>query len=231
MTANPEPQHEHEPSLRLFIAIELPDDVKRALAATIALLRAEAPPRATRWVDPDGIHLTLKFLGATAAARVPEITSALRRAAASTPRFMLQAEGLQAFHGSRGGPLEFRSNREAYPHNITVVFTGIGDGYDESVALAQGVEDAISPLGFPTEKRAFFPHLTLARVPRAASRDERISLAEALRPFFWHPRFDQRPPRLPAAPGFEVENVSLMQSTLRPSGAEYRCLAEAPLAA
>ena len=217
--------------LRLFIAIELPDDVKRALADTIALLRNATPRDAARWVRVDGIHLTLKFLGSTPTARVDEISDALSASVAAMPAFDVQPEGLQAFHGSRGGPHEFRRGRESYPHNITVVFTGIGRGADESIAVAQHVEDAIAPLGYPTERRAFFPHLTLARVPRTAGRDTRIALSNALGPFFWHPRYDEKPVALPAIPSFRADRVSLMQSTLRPSGAEYAAVSEAALRA
>lgn len=216
--------------LRLFIAIELPDEVRRALAQAVDVLRRDAPREAARWVRPEGAHLTLKFLGNIERADAGRIVDALRRACQDIAPYALQAEGLQAFHGGRGGPHEFRRGRESYPRSITVVFTGISAGASETGALAAGVETHVAPLGFPTEHRAFLPHLTLARVPRTAGRDAREALSRALAPYFWHPQYDGRPPALPAIPAFTVDAVALMRSQLHPSGARYEALAHVPLA-
>ena len=170
-------------TLRLFIAVELPDAVRTELDRVIARLRRESPQGAAKWVRSEGVHLTLKFLGPVPSARVEAIQSALQEAARGVPPFQLQPTGLGAFHGSRGGPLEFQRGRESYAHNLTVIWLGLGGDVPELARLARQVEAQVAPLGYPTEKRPFFPHLTLARVPRTAGRAEREALFHAVEPY------------------------------------------------
>ena len=113
-------------ALRLFIAVELPDAVRAGIDQVIEMLRAEAPRGAAKWVRPEGVHLTLKFLGPVPAGRVQDIRAALNEAARGLAPFELHPAALGAFHGSRGGPLEFRRRRESYPHNLTVIWLGLG---------------------------------------------------------------------------------------------------------
>src|SRR6185295_11857261 len=111
--------------LRLFVAIELPDGVRRALTDAMRLLQDAGATSGLRWVRPEGIHLTLKFLGATPEHRLPEIASALEAALAGAPRFDLRPEGFGAFHGRRHDPHEMRGSRESYRHNLRVLWVGV----------------------------------------------------------------------------------------------------------
>ena len=217
--------------LRLFIAVELPDDVRAAIDRVIARLRGETPQGAAKWVRSEGVHLTLKFLGPVPAGVVDTVSEALRAAARGLPPFELQPAGLGAFHGSRGGPMEYRRGRETYGHNITVVWLGLGGDVSTLGQLAARVEAEVAPLGYPTEKRPFFPHLTLARVDRGAGRAEREALYRALEPYLSASSRSgrYREGSLPAFPAFPVRDVHLVQSVLKPSGAEYRSIFAAPL--
>jgi 2'-5' RNA ligase len=188
--------------LRLFVACELPQTARDALAQVQDDLKAKgAAP--LRWVRPEGIHLTLKFLGGVPPSRLQPIEHAL--AAAIDAPFALRLR-LGAV-GSFGGRQRLR-----------VVWVGLEGDVEELAQLADSVERALDPLGFPREKRPFSPHLTLARVPDHATADQRLRLASLVDSY-----------RPPALPSIETTAVSLMQSFLEPTGARYQRLAEFPI--
>jgi 2'-5' RNA ligase len=184
--------------LRLFVAIELPDDVRRALAATIARLRDATPAEAVRWVQPASLHITLKFLGGVEEARLPAIDDEMRHAAASVRPFDLAVSGLGSFGGRR---------------SLRVIWAGIGGDRDGLATLAAAVEERLQPLGFPGEARPFAPHLTLGRVRERATPQERARTHDALAAIA---------PERSAA--FHVASCSLMRSTLQRGGAVYDAL-------
>ncbi len=190
--------------LRLFVAVELPEATRRALVETMAALRRVAPGDAVRWVRPEGIHLTLQFLGATDEERVPLIHTALRLAVRDAVPFDVAPASV----GSFGGRV-----------NLRVVWIGLGDDGGALAELAERVQIAMEPLGYEREQRAFNAHLTLGRVREGASRDERAQLHDAIARF--------EPPPIPS---FHVERVSLMRSTLGRGGAVYEQLGAYPLA-
>lgn len=187
--------------LRLFVAVELGEEALRALASLQGALRRSGLD-GLRWVRPEGVHLTLKFLGETPADRVPAIRAALAEAVSGTPPHVLKLNGLGTF-GSRRSP--------------RVLWVGLEGDLEDLRRLQEKVEAALARLGFPTEGRAFSPHLTLARVrpENAAALSGPIARA------------------VEAAPAPEacipVREVSLMRSTLGPGGAVYDRLAVFPL--
>ncbi len=189
--------------LRLFIAIELPPDVCEALGTLQKRLQGFDRDHAVRWGSISSIHLTLKFLGDTPAARQPEIEAALHKAVAGHKVFDLTVEGAGCFP-------DLRKPR--------VVWAGAGGDMDTLHALRDAVERAISPLGFPTEERPFSPHFTLGRARQDASRSALSSLGEQI----GHAEVG-------TLASWRVEGVSLMRSDLKPSGAVYTQVAYAAL--
>ncbi|HEV2423825.1 MAG TPA: RNA 2',3'-cyclic phosphodiesterase [Terriglobia bacterium] len=132
--------------MRLFIAIDLPEPVRAALAREQARLRdACGKSRDIRWTRPEGLHLTLKFLGEVAAGRLPEISHALRPLRFDA--FEVDVAGFGFFPSARR-PRVFWVGLEAPP------------ALEE---VATRVEAAMGILGFAPENRSFQPHLTLAR--------------------------------------------------------------------
>jgi 2'-5' RNA ligase len=213
--------------LRLFVAVELPDEVKQALGDAIETLRRAGAEQGIAWVRPEAIHLTLKFLGATPAARVPTIAAGLQQAVAGVAAFELQPAGLGTFHGGKSPHFTRRFPRESRHDNVRVIWVGLGPGKERLVALAGRVEAALAPLGFPAEPRPFAGHLTLARVREQADRATRERVWRALEPYvslgtMVVGRFD--PARVPRFPAFRVTAVSLIASTLTPGGAVHRLL-------
>jgi 2'-5' RNA ligase len=188
---------------RLFVAVELPQTWLDALASVQTHLgRAleAAGASGLRWVRPEGIHLTLKFLGETEPSRLPQLEEALADAVSSPPSLRLALS--EAGCSSSG-------------RRVRLVWVGLAGGVDRIALLATRVDDACAGLGFERERRPFAPHLTLARVPEGVMLDRDV-LAPHLRSL-----------RLDAAP-FEVERVSLMRSHLGPGGARYERIAAFP---
>jgi 2'-5' RNA ligase len=188
--------------LRLFVAVDIPPDVKRLIILTIEGLQHELAMPSLRWVRPEGIHATLEFLGSTPESRVPEIKRALARSAEHVAGFELTPLGVGSFGG----------------RNVRVIWIGLGGDGGALSDLAEAVEEALEPLGFARDQRDFNAHLTLARVRDDATGADRARLHDALT------RFDT-----PHFPSFRVTEFVLMQSILGEGGAHYRPLGKFPL--
>ena len=187
----------HSELLRLFVAVELPDEVREALAALQADLRRRGLD-GLRWVRPEGIHLTLKFLGETPSHKLPAIQAALAESVKGVPPHRL----------SLGAPGTFGSSRRPQVLWVDLVgdLTPLG-------RLQHQVEGALAAISFPREKRQFAPHLTLARVRPQSARALAPRLAEAVAAV------------QPPSGTIEVQELSLMHSRLQPGGAVYERLA------
>ena len=183
----------------MFVALNLPDHIRESLWAAAEPLRVLGLP--VRWAPPEGIHLTLKFLGDVADEREAELHAALERTAERSRALPLEIHGFGAFPDVR---------------RPRVVWAGVGP--DPALELLQhGVEREFAALGFPTEGRAFRPHLTLGR----ATRDTRAGGFRGLDAALDTVRF---------ADTALVETVDLMRSTLQPGGAVYQVVHREPLA-
>ncbi len=176
--------------MRLFIAINLPPEVRRGLWEAAGPMRASSYP--VRWVDPDGMHLTLKFLGEVAGSREAEILAGVNAAVQGARRFTLPIGGFGAFPS---------------PGRPRVLWVGC-----EAVAaleiLQHRLEQEMEQLGFPLEGRAFHPHLTLGRANRDARPNAFRGIEETLE-------------SLDFSAEAMVESVDLMESQLTPRGARY----------
>jgi 2'-5' RNA ligase len=188
--------------VRSFIAIELPDEVKRGVARWQAQLKAGGSP-AVKWVDADSIHLTLKFLGNIAIDRTGEITRAMEAAVQGTSPFGLKVKDIGVFPNLR---------------RVQVVWVGISGEVDKLSQLQKDIESNLARLGFTPESRAFTPHLTLARLRERASLDERQKFGQ----FIASTRFEE-------AYTLKVDAVSLMKSQLTREGAIYHRISSVEL--
>jgi RNA 2',3'-cyclic 3'-phosphodiesterase len=176
--------------MRTFIAIEIPDEIKKEMAKVQDELKRSGADAG--WTRPEGIHLTLKFLGEVPEAKIEEIKKALVQAAETTSRFRLKIAGAGTFPN---------------PKNPRVVWLGVSGDIDKLSALQGSVEKSMMAMGFDREERAFSPHLTLARI-------------KFLRPqYSWQKAIDSiKDIRLAE---FDVDYVNLMKSDIKPSGAVY----------
>jgi 2'-5' RNA ligase len=150
--------------MRLFVAMDIPGDVRSAVGALVEKLRHTT--RQARWVRVEGLHVTLKFIGEISPEKVEAIQSSLASVSFQKPVAM-------KFRGLGFFPNERRPR---------VLWIGI-DVDPELAGLAAAIETALAPLGIPKEGRAFSPHLTLARFdsPKGLERlREMIGTAGAL---------------------------------------------------
>jgi len=180
--------------IRSFIAIELPDELKPELVELQARLKT-ADPGGVKWVDPQGIHLTLKFLGNIAADRTGDIIRAMNEAARGIPPFQLTIGGLGVFPN---------------PRRAQVAWVGLSGQVDKLARFQAQLEASLARLGFAPETRPFSPHLTLARLRPQASPAERQSLGQLI----ISTRFASSYPIV-------VTAINLMRSQLTRQGAIY----------
>jgi len=188
---------------RLFIAIPLPDAVIATLEEAQRMLKKAVPQRTVTWVAPHNIHLTLKFLGEVPVIQRDAISQALSRVAEQHSTFALNTAGLGCFPSNR---------------NPRVVWVGLGGDEEALRLLWDSVERAIAPLGYPTENRPFSPHLTLGRVRRDVLRADAQRLGAAV--------CEVTPP---CEVLWSVTELTLFRSELKPGGADYTKLHNAPL--
>jgi 2'-5' RNA ligase len=184
-------------TIRSFIAIELPDDVKETVAMIIKRLRP-AQYRYVKWVAPAGIHLTIKFLGNISSDQIPQITGIMKTAAGRVTPLELRLGGLGMF------PSEQRPR---------VIWVALEGNTEPLATMQREIEQALAPLGFAPENREFTPHLTLGRVRDNASPEERKEIGGVV-----------KAKKVDYDASFTLRELSLMKSTLTPTGAIYNRL-------
>ena len=184
-------------TIRSFIAIELPDEVKETIALIIKRLRP-AQHRYVKWVAPEGIHMTIKFLGNISSDQIPQITGIMKTAAAKAPPLDLKLGGLGMF------PNDQRPR---------VIWVALEGNTEPLAAMQREIEKALVPLGFAPENRAFTPHLTLGRVRDNTSPQERKEIAIVV-----------KEKKIDYNASFTLRELSHMKSTLTPTGAIYNRL-------
>ncbi len=178
----------------MFTAVDPSPEVHEALTR---LLRRLQPTARLSWTKPENLHLTLKFIGEWREDRLEELTQALASVPAP-PGFGVKFSGVGFFPNARS-PRVFWVGIEPTP---------------ELAQLAAGMDRALQPLGIPPEKRAYSPHLTLARI------QDRTPLGDL------HREIESLPSREFGA--FCPECFCLYQSQLRPGGSIYTKVAEFP---
>jgi RNA 2',3'-cyclic 3'-phosphodiesterase len=188
-------------TVRLFIAIDLPLEVKALLRSLQATLKPNVS--GVRWADPDGTHLTLKFLGNVKYESVDEIKRGMSRAASRIHPFELQTTTLGGFPSLQ---------------RPRVIWLGITGDMNTLQTTHAAIEQEIAPLGFPTEDRPYHPHLTLGRSVKQPTSAQLAGIGHAL-----------TNTKVPQQVGFEVRDIVLMRSELRPDGAHYTPIAHAAL--
>jgi len=185
--------------MRLFIALQLPAAVRRSLAETAARLRSQLPP--ARWVPISNLHLTLRFLGEIDTDRVVGLGRVLAGCFVSRASFRLRLRDGGCFPPRRPARVAW------------VAFEPAPALTELQAEVAAAVDDH---LGIAAERRAFHPHLTLARPRRPWPRAAVDSWQEAFAG--------------PQGPAFDIAEGSLMRSLLSPDGARHESLGVYPLA-
>ena len=185
--------------MRLFVALDLPGAVRHKLHDLIAQLRNECPD--IRWVRPEGIHVTLKFIGHVDEPKAHGIQQALGKIHSDRP-VSVELRGMGFFPNGR---------------RPRVVWCGV-QGSANLVKLAEDMEAVLEPLGIDRETRPYTPHLTLARIDAEKVRPAQIQKLVSAAKKFEDSSFGS---------SRETE-FHLYESVTKPSGAEYTILQSFP---
>ena len=188
--------------IRAFIAIELPAELKKELTELELQLKKNSPS-VVKWVDPNSIHITLKFFGEISEDSVKEVLLVMEEAVESTSPFQLDISGIGAFPGM---------------NRIQIVWLGVKGSLDKIAQLQQKIDSNAEKLGFPREAKKFTPHITLGRVRDDASINERQRLGRIL-----------GDTTFAALHNVNVTAINLMKSQLTNSGPIYTCIASVKL--
>ena len=145
--------------MRLFIAIEIPDEIKQEMIRVQEQLKKVNV--VASWPRTEGMHLTLKFLGEVPETKIQEIVSGLQTAAEGIGRFRLEVKGVGTFPN---------------PRNARVVWIGLSGNIGKLTQLQEAVEDALAGIGLARDERKFTAHLTLGRIKQVRSRDQWLAV-------------------------------------------------------
>lgn len=189
-------------NIRTFIAVDLPPQLLQRIQLLLQELKPLAKPGTVRWVPPQNMHLTLKFLGDATPEQLDQVKKAVQEQCRYFPPFEVSARGLGGFPSIA---------------HARVLWMGLTNppGLKE---LQRAIDNTTAELGFPGENRPFSPHLTLGRVADSAtSRD-----LERVVSYF----FNQQSTDFGT---FIVNAVHVDRSDLQPGGARYTRLSTSDL--
>ncbi len=189
-------------TLRLFVAISLPDPVKDEIEKAQRHLRSAFPGKSVRWTKREQFHLTLKFLGNVRQTRVSELISALREACMPLSELQVRVEGMGFFPDAR------------FPR---VLWVGVRDRKNLLFRLHEVVEAGVSRVTGERPDERFTAHVTLGRIERIRRQDTE-TLAELVAPIS-KLSFGE----------WTANKIELIRSQLSSSGSRYTTLATIPL--
>ena len=181
--------------IRSFLAIELPKPILKKIEEVQGDLRSTHAD--VRWVNPEKIHLTLKFFGNIEESRIDPIFKSIEEPIRNTLPFSLKVQGVGAFPNLK---------------NPRVIWMGLVDGREILVSFQKQIETQFEEIGFQSEDRPFHPHLTLGRMKSSRGKEELVGRMERHK----EEEFGD----------IQVERMVLFKSDLRPTGPIYTPLRE-----
>lgn len=184
--------------IRTFIAVEIPVSIRRRIEELQESLAPAAED--VKWVEPENIHLTLKFLGEVDERDVYTVCKSVEAAVAGTTPFEITVAGVGAFPNA---------NRPR------VIWAGVRQGSQEITAIHDAIDESLEGQGYPREDRSYTPHFTIGRIRRTVPNPR---LQNAL---------DQQANW--EAGSCPVHEVLIMASQLGPKGPQYTVMGRGPL--
>lgn len=180
----------NDSNIRCFIAIPIAQEIKEELISLQEQLKkAEAQ---VKWVKPDSIHLTLKFMGNVPRNKIISVTKIIKEIAHKKEWFEISLDTLGAFPSIK---------------KPRVIWVGLRDPQKRMKQLAQELDRRLFSIGLPKEEKEFVPHLTLGRVKKLDNRDKLVEIMSSLKVVF--------------AGKMLVTKINLMKSQLTPAGPIY----------
>src|SRR5215471_13771566 len=162
MRWRPFPRPHASELMRTFIAIEIPSEIKSALAALQTELRRAGAD--VSWTKPENLHLTLNFLGEVDEKRIVEVEQACVSAAAEFRPFTLSLNDTGVFPNAR---------------QPRVLWAGLAGEIEKAVEMRKRINDGLALIGFEREDKDFRPHLTIGRVKSNKKTRELLAIADA----------------------------------------------------
>lgn len=187
--------------MRTFIAIELPREIKDSLASLQEQLKKSGAD--VKWVEPQNIHLTLKFLGEIDDKKLDKITNVLEAVAKDRSSFQIYITSCGAFP------------KIDYPR---VIWVGIERGDKETKEISKDLEEKLATIGISKEDRPFSSHITIGRLRSPLKREKLVLDLKAKENNLGQEHWE-----------FTVTKIILFKSTLTPKGPIYEVLKEAIL--
>jgi RNA 2',3'-cyclic 3'-phosphodiesterase len=184
-------------TIRTFIAIELPEDVRQSINATIMSYQRLIPVSWVKWVPTKNLHLTLKFLGDTPITLIPSIQEQMDKLSATTPGFQFTAAAAGMFPTAR---------------KPRVIWIGL-DNKQALTGLSKDLDEGLATLKIAREEKPFSPHLTIGRVYQGLAEEHLLKLGEII--------LRNQPGEIGKV---IVDHISLVKSDLLPSGSVYSIL-------
>ncbi|MGA2172931.1 MAG: RNA 2',3'-cyclic phosphodiesterase [Sedimentisphaerales bacterium] len=183
--------------MRVFISIDIDDKTRKAIADLQKQIASKVDVKKgdLKWVEPNNIHLTLKFLGEISDEQLEEVREITKTVAQAHQKFNLEIESVGSFGG----------------RSAKVVWVGAGKGTDALLALQKDLDDLLAQAGYPKEEREFSAHLTLCRVNHPIAG---LKLGEAIAQFLYL-----------KLGSIAADAIYVYQSQLTPAGPIYTLLA------
>lgn len=189
--------------MRIFIAVELPKEIRDSLGRLQDELKKSGAD--VKWVAPDNIHLTLKFLGEVDDEKLDKIIQIIEEVASTNSVYQINITSLGAFP-----KIDY----------LRVIWVGVKEGDEQTKKIAKDLEEKIAKAGIPKEDRPFSSHITLCRTRSTLNREKLVENLKNIRENFGKENLH-----------FSVSKITLFKSTLTLKGPIYEVLKEASLKA
>jgi len=184
-------------TLRTFIAVDFPIEIKEKIIEITAYFQSKLPPAQIKWVEPDHMHLTLKFMGETPHDKLVQIKQSIHQVISVFPSFEIEIKALGM-----------------YPNNQRprVIWLGI-NAENHLILLHNQLDQVLKGEGIKSDRRPFSPHLTIGRVRRNADQESVIQIGRILSQF-----------KIASLGSVEIDEILYYQSLLTPQGPIYTIL-------
>ncbi len=180
--------------LRCFIAIDIPKEIKENISEVINLLSKYGAD--IKWVKPENLHITLKFLGKTQDLLISKIKEELSHVISLYNPFHIKIYGTGMFPAVK---------------RPRIIWIGV-ENSNVLISLKEDIEESMSMLGYQKEEKEFNPHLTIGRIRSHKGIQNIIAALNNFKDKFFG--------------NIMIERIKLMKSDLKPEGAEYTCLSD-----
>lgn len=189
-------------TLRTFIAVDFPIDVKLKIEEITAYFKTQLPKQAIKWVDPNNMHLTLKFMGETPIEKLERIKASIHQVVTTFQIFSIEIKTLGMYPNA---------------NQPRVIWLGIQGG-ENLITLHKQLDASLKEVGIQPERRPFSPHLTIGRVRRNADLESVKTLGKTLSQF-----------KVSSLGNISITQIVYYQSELTPQGPNYTILQSTPL--